>query len=100
VLWVLLAAVPAVFIVVATALAPGSRIRLTLDEGGGQVSKLVDLAFGAGSHPAFMAPVAITSLAALAGMFIILDSGAADRRLVLAGERPGTLLAGRLALFR
>jgi len=99
VLWVLLAAVPAVFIVVATALAPGSRIRLTLEENGRQVIKMVNLAFSAGVHPAFMAPIAITSLAALAGMFIILDSRAADRRLVLAGERPGILLTGRLALI-
>jgi hypothetical protein len=99
VLWVLLAAVPAVFIVFATALAPGSRIRLTLEENGRQVTKVVNLAFGAGIHPAFMAPIAITSLAALAGMFIILDSRAADRRLVLAGERRGTLLTGRLALI-
>lgn len=63
------------------------------------MTKLVDLAFSAGIHPAFMAPIAITSLAALAGMFIILDSRIADRRLVLAGERPGTLLAGRLTLI-
>lgn len=99
VLWVLLAAVPAVFIVLATALAPGSRVRLTVEENGRQVSKVVDLAFGAGIHPAFMAPMAIASLAALAGMFIILDSRAADQRLVLAGERAGPLLAARLALI-
>jgi ABC-2 family transporter protein len=99
VLWALLAAVPAVFIVLATALAPGTRSRLTLDEGGRRITKIVNLAFGAGIHPAFMAPIAIVSLAALAGMFIILDSRAADRRLVLAGERPGPLLAGRLALI-
>ena len=98
VLWVLLAAVPAVFIVFATALASGSRVRLTLEENGRQVGKVVDLAFGAGIHPAFMAPMAIVSLATLAGMFIILDSRAADQRLVLAGERPGPLLAGRLTL--
>src|SRR6266568_4515880 len=98
VLWVLLAAVPAVFIVLATALAPGSTVRLTLDENGRQVTKVINLAFGAGIHPAFMAPIAIASLAALAGMFIILDSRAADRRLVLAGERAASLLAGRLAL--
>jgi len=41
VLWVLLAAVPAVFIVLATALAPGSRVRLTVEENGRQVSKVV-----------------------------------------------------------
>jgi hypothetical protein len=99
VLWVLLAAVPTVFIVLATALAPGSRVRLTFDEGGRQITKVVDLAFGAGVHPAFMAPIAIVSLATLAGMFIILDSRAADQRLVLAGLRPGPLLAGRLTLI-
>jgi hypothetical protein len=99
VLWVLLAAVPAVFIVLATALAPGSRVRLTLDENGRQVSKMVSLAFGAGIHPAFMAPMAIASLATLAGMFIILDSRAADQRLALAGERSGPLLAGRFSLI-
>jgi hypothetical protein len=99
VLWLLLAAVPAVFIVLATALAPGSRVRLTLDENGRQVSKMVNLAFGAGIHPAFMAPVAIVSLATLAGMFIILDSRAGDQRLVLAGQRPGALLAARLTLI-
>lgn len=54
---------------------------------------------GAGIHPAFMAPVAITSLALLAGMFIILDTRAGDQRLVLAGQRPGPLLAGRLTLI-
>jgi hypothetical protein len=99
VLWVLLAAVPAVFIVFATALAPGSRVRLTLDESGRQVTKVVNLAFGAGVHPAFMAPIAIASLATLAGMFIILDSRTADQRLALAGERTGPLLAGRLTLI-
>lgn len=99
VLWVLLAAVPAVFIVLATALAPGSRVRLTVEENGRQVSKVVNLAFGAGIHPAFMAPMAIASLATLAGMFIILDSRAADQRLVLAGGRAGPLLASRLALI-
>jgi hypothetical protein len=31
-------------------------------------------------------------------MFVILDSRATDRRLVLAGERTGALLAGRLTL--
>ena len=77
------AAVPAVFIVFATALAPGSKVALTFEQNGRQVTKVVNLAFGAGIHPAFMAPMAITALAALAGMFIILDSRTADRRLAL-----------------
>jgi hypothetical protein len=99
VLWVLLAAVPAAFIVLATALAPGSQVRLSVDENGRLVSKVISLAFGAGIHPAFMAPIAIASLATLIGMFIILDSRAGDQRLVLAGQRPGALLAGRLTLI-
>jgi hypothetical protein len=90
---------PAVFIILATSLAPGSRVGLTVSEGGRQVTRMVSLAFGAGIHLAFMAPVAITSLAILAGMFIILDTRAADQRLVLAGQRPGALLAGRLTLI-
>ncbi len=99
VLWVLLAAVPTVFIVLATALAPGSRVRLTVDDGSRQITKVVNLAFGAGLHPAFMAPIAIASLATLAGMFIILDSRTADRRLILAGQRTGPLLIGRITLI-
>jgi ABC-2 family transporter protein len=99
VLWALLAAVPATFIVFATALAPGSRVGLTVDENGRQVTKVINLAFGAGIHPAFMAPMAVTSLAILAGMFISLDSRAADQRLVLAGERATALLASRLGLI-
>jgi hypothetical protein len=98
VLWALLAAVPATFIVLATALAPGSQVRLTINQNGRQITKLVNLAFSAGIHPAFMAPIAITALAVLAGMFIILDSHAADQRLVLAGIRPRSLLASRLGL--
>jgi hypothetical protein len=99
VLWLLLAALPVVFVVLATALAPGSRVRLTITENGRHVTRIVNLAFGAGIHPAFMAPVAITSLAILTGMFIILDTRATDQRLVLAGQRPGPLLAGRLTLI-
>ena len=74
-------------------------MRLTLTENGRQVTKVVSLAFGAGVHPALMAPTAITGLAVLAGIFIILDSRTADQRLVLAGERPGPLLASRLGLI-
>src|SRR5262249_4248483 len=74
VLWVLLAVVPTAVIVLATALAPGSLVRLTLTETGHQVTKVVSLAFGAGVHPAFMAPTAITGLAVLAGLFLIPDS--------------------------
>jgi hypothetical protein len=81
VLWVLLAAVPAVFIVFATALAPGSQVRLTLVENGRQVSKVVDLAFGAGIHPAFIE-------AGSDGPIDDLADGAADRAPRCQKSRP------------
>lgn len=49
-------------------------------------------------HGGTMAPIAIASLAALAGLFTVLDSRGADQRLSLAGFRPGRLLASRLAV--
>jgi hypothetical protein len=61
VLWVLLAAVPATFIVFATALAPGGMVRLTVDEGGRPVTKVVSLAFGAGIHRTPGLPISASS---------------------------------------
>jgi hypothetical protein len=96
VLWALLAVVPAIFILLATALTPSKLIRMPVTAAGRSVSMIVNLA---SIHPATMAPIAIASLAALAGMFIMLDSRAGDQRLVLAGQRTGALLAARLALI-
>jgi len=95
VLWALLAVVPAIFILLATAVTPSKLIRMPVTEAGRSTGKIVNLA---SIHPATMAPIAVASLAALAGMFIMLDSRAGDQRLVLAGQRPGALLAARLAL--
>ncbi len=96
VLWALLAVVPAIFTLLATAVTPSKLIRMPVTEAGRSVGKIVNLA---SIHPATMAPIAIASLAALAGMFIMLDSRAGDQRLVLSGLRPGALLAARLALI-
>ncbi len=95
-LWALLAVVPAIFILLATAVTPSKLIRMPVTEAGRRIGKIVNLA---SIHPATMAPIAIASLAALAGMFIMLDSRAGDQRLVLSGLRPGALLAARLALI-
>jgi len=43
-----------------------------------------------------MAPIAVASLAMLVGLFTILATRDTDRRLCLAGLRPGTLFAVRL----
>ncbi len=41
-----------------------------------------------------MTPIAIASLAALAGLFVAVDTRSGDQRLVLAGLRTGVVLAG------
>jgi hypothetical protein len=88
--------VPAVFILMTKITTPARLVRIALPERGHQVTTMVSLA---AIHPAVMGPIAIASLAAIAGMFIMLDSRAGDQRLVLAGQRPGPLLAARLSLI-
>ncbi|PWI12589.1 hypothetical protein DI272_44015 [Streptomyces sp. Act143] len=50
-------------------------------------------------HGGTMAPIAVGSLATLAGLFAVLDARTADRRLALAGFHPLTLLAARLTVI-
>ena len=92
-LWVLVAAVPAVYVALARPTTPHKYMPIALREHG----QLVTQRFWFPQiHPGIMTPIAIATIATLAGMFIILDARATDRRLVLAGFRAGTLLATRL----
>ncbi|MFF4505763.1 hypothetical protein [Streptomyces sp. NPDC001401] len=50
-------------------------------------------------HGGTMAPIAIASLACLAGLLTVLDARTGDRRLVLAGFRPLPLLMPRLTVI-
>jgi ABC-2 family transporter len=93
VLWALLAAVPVIFVLAAVATTPHRTIFITLLENGQLVTRQFWLPH---VHAGIMAPIAIASLATLAGLFIVLDARAADRRLTLAGFRTGALLATRL----
>ena len=95
VLAVLLAVVPAVFILLSKAITPHGHTPVTLREHGRDFVAMVDPAH---MHAGTMAPIAVASLAALAGLYISLDSQSADRRLVLAGQRPGVVLATRLGM--
>jgi hypothetical protein len=95
VLWVLLVAVPAVFILLSDAVTPNRPAALSLVEDGRRFTQIIDIAH---IHAGTMAPVAVASLATLAGMYAMIDAGAADRRLTLAGLRPGALLSARLAV--
>ncbi|MDQ2797701.1 MAG: ABC transporter permease, partial [Actinomycetota bacterium] len=95
-LWVLFGVVPVVFILGAYAITPDKPITLFLVEGGRRLAmtySLVDL------HGATMAAIAIASLAALVGLFTVLESRDGDRRAALAGLRPGALLSARLVVL-
>ena len=96
VLWVLFVVVPVVFVLGANAITPDSPITVLLREQGRRITQtdsLIDV------HGATMAAIAVASLAALAGLFSVLDSQDGDRRAALAGLRPGALLSARLVVL-
>lgn len=95
VLWVLLVAVPVVFVLLAVATTPQEFTTLRVPENG--MDRVVR-AWLPDIHGGTMAPIAIGSLAAMTGLFTVLATGAADRRLALAGMRPAALLASRLTV--
>lgn len=95
VLWVLLAVVPAVFILLADAITPPGSMAVEVTEGGRRLTEAFD---PASIHAGTMAPIAIASLATLVGLFIGLDARGSDERLALAGMRPSVLLAARTAM--
>jgi hypothetical protein len=95
VLAVLLVAVPAVFILGAVAVTPDADLAVRLTDGGRTFTQHLSMRE---THGGTMAPIAIGALAALAGLFAVLDARAADRRLILAGLRVPVLLTARLGL--
>src|SRR6266702_1003853 len=96
VLWALLVVVPAVFIWLSDAITPDGTTRLRLLEHGQRVTEAFN---PADIHAGTMTPIAIGSLAALAGLFVAVDARAGDQRLVLAGVRAGVVLVARLAVI-
>lgn len=95
-LWVLLVVVPVVFILAAYAVTPDAPITFFVDEQGRRISATFAMPL---VHGATMAPIAIASLAALVGLFTVLDSHDGDRRAALAGLRPAALLTARLGVL-
>jgi hypothetical protein len=82
-----------VFIITADLVTPNQPIVLTVTEYGRRAAQTFAMP---DVHGATMAPIAVGSLAALVGLFAVLDSRDGDRRAALAGLRPGALLAARL----
>jgi hypothetical protein len=96
VLWVLLIVVPVVFIWLSKVVTLSKPTTLTLVDDGrtaGFTFWLPDV------HAGTMTPIAIASLAALAGLFVVLDARSGDRRLSLAGFRTVALLSARLGVI-
>ena len=94
--WVLFVVVPVVFILSADAVTPNKPITLTLRELGRSLSATLPMPT---VHGATMAPIAIASLAALIGLFSLLDSRDGDRRAALAGLRTRAMFTARMTVL-
>lgn len=94
-LWVLLAGLPPFFITLSIAVTPDTPAPVQLVEGDTAVRilSMVDV------HGAIMVPITVAFLAGLAGLFVVLSSAQADRRLVIAGFRPWEILTGRFTVI-
>ena len=94
--WVLFVVVPVVFILTADAVTPDEPITMTLRENGRDFAKSLPMP---DIHGATMAPIAIGSLAALVGLFVLLDSRDGDRRAALSGMRAQALFGARMGVL-
>jgi hypothetical protein len=95
VLLILLMIVPAVFILLAKATTPARTLTLSVSEHG--VAHTGAFWFPE-VHAGIMTPIAIASLSALAGLFVVIDSARGDRRLRLAGYPTHLAIAARLGV--
>ena len=96
VLWALLAAVPAVFIVMAVMITVDKPGPVALIEGTQHYTAYLS---ERRIHAATMVPIAASFLAGLTGLFVVTESAAGDRRLVIAGFRAREVLAGRVGVI-
>lgn len=95
VLLVLLVLVPSVFVLLAKATTPARMLILSVTDNGATAAEpfwFPDV------HAGTMAPIAVGSLAALAGMFVVVDSTGGDRRLRIAGYPTALAVAARLTV--
>jgi hypothetical protein len=95
-LWVLLVVLPLFFITLSIATTPDDPAPVELLDGGRRTVTLLSMV---DVHGAVMVAITVAFLAGLAGLFVVLGSAQADRRLVLAGYRPGEVLGARLGII-
>ncbi|MDZ4269897.1 MAG: ABC transporter permease [Mycobacterium sp.] len=95
VLLVLLVIVPVIFVLLSEITTPARDLVLTVTKDG--ASRTESFWFPE-VHAGTMTPIAVASLAALAGMFVVIDAAAGDRRLRVAGYRTGVAVSARLGV--
>jgi hypothetical protein len=95
VLLVLLVIVPAAFVLLSKVTTPGRPLMVSVTENGTTSNQPF---WFPEVHAGAMAPIGIGALAALVGMFVVVDAAGGDRRLRLAGYRTGVVLAARLGV--
>ena len=91
-LWILLVAVPLIFILLSVPITAQQYAVMRVIENGREVD---DRFWLPDVHPGTMAPIAVASLATVAGLFIALNNRDGDRRLVQTGMHRSALLIGR-----
>lgn len=96
VMWILVVGLPAAFISASIAVTPDDPTPVELVEGGRRGLSIISMA---DVHGAIMVPITIGFLSSLAGLFVILDSAEADRRLSLTSFRPGEILGVRMSVI-
>ncbi|NNC81381.1 MAG: ABC transporter permease [Acidimicrobiales bacterium] len=96
VMWILIIGLPVAFISASIAVTPDDPTPVELVEGGQRGLSVISMA---DVHGAIMVPITIGFLASLAGLFVILDSAEADRRLSLTRFRPSEILGVRMTVI-
>lgn len=96
VMWVLVIGLPVAFISSSIAVTPSTPTLVSLREGGRTVQATLSMT---DVHGAIMVPITVGFLASLAGLFVILDSAEADRRLSLTSIKAGEILSVRMIVI-
>ncbi|MFV1989793.1 MAG: ABC transporter permease [Acidimicrobiales bacterium] len=96
VMWILIIGLPVAFISASIAITPSNPTPVELVEGGVRQLRMLSMA---DVHGAVMVPITIGFLAALAGLFVILDSAEGDRRLSLTRFRTSEILTVRMVVI-
>jgi len=96
VMWVLIVGLPVAFISASIAITPNDPTVVELVENGKRSLQLLSMP---DVHGAVMVPITVGFLASLAGLFVILDSAQADRRLSLTGFRTAEILSVRMIVI-